>query len=575
MAVGLRLPLLSRAEAFFTSDEAIVGLMAREITAGHLPVFFWGQSYMGSVESYVAAMLFGLTGDSVAVLKSAPLLFFLLFLVAHYLLTRSLTSPKVAAISTLFLATGPPVLVSWSVRAMAGYMETLFFGTVFLLAILRYRRIGSKGSLFLAGVAAGLGWWTSLLVVCYLSAGVLWFLLEKSSAESGPQTGSILIRCARLRDLNRLRQLGGWLLLRPLAGRLPNVLRYLLWPGNILAAVYAVLGVLVLLTGGFDTTVAEVRVKATDGWKLVSYALSWSAIVTVVLSVLLVPARVLGIARRSAPAWAGFLLGYLPAVMHALILNVPSPPTHKFSLPILFAEQIPAFFTRVVPLIAGGALADVPESSVPVTLTLLALLGLSLLSLRRGLVPLLPAILCVTTLGLFFFSGIFVDYKSYRYLLPVYPAIAILASAGLSRIRAGYAWLIIVSTIGIWAAQDGRNATALRSEIPTAEIIGWMRERGIEAGYADYWIAYRLDFLSHGDLFLASYRSQERNPAYTARARTSPRVGYVFRVGDPEWPGFMRARADRIEASTVIGRYRLYVITQSRPVRNDARNGAD
>ncbi|MBI2840536.1 MAG: glycosyltransferase family 39 protein [Acidobacteria bacterium] len=576
VAAGIRLPLLSRAEALLTSDEAIVGLMAREITAGNLPVFFWGQRYMGSIESYVAAMLFGLAGDSAALLKSAPLLFFLLFLVAHYALTRALTSPKVAVLSSLLLAAGPPVLVSWSVRAMAGYMETLLFGTVFLAAIHRYRRTGSKRSLFLAGIAAGLGWWTSQLVACYLSAGILWFLLEQRSTESGLQIGSILRRCAHPRDFSRLRQLGSWLLLRQLAGRLPNVLRYLLLPGNILAAVYAILGLLVLLTGGFDTTVAEVRVKATDGWKLVSYALSWSAIVAVVSAAIMVPARLGGIARRAAPALAGFLLGYLPALIHALTVKVSSPPTHKFSLPMLLAEQIPAFFTRILPLLAGGGLPDIEEEiSLPVTLALLALLGLSLFPLLHDRVPRLPAMLCLTTMGLFLFSGIFVDYKSYRYLLPLYPAIAILAASGLSRMRAGYACLIMVSTIGIWGAQDASNLTALRLEVPTSEIIGWMREKGIRAGYADYWIAYRLDYLSRCDPLLAPYRSQDRNPAYTAQVRNARRVGYVFRAGDPEWPAFMRARADRIEASTIAGRYRLYVISQPRVVERRGQSVED
>ncbi len=577
MAAGIRLPLLTRAEAFFTSDEAIVGLMAREIADGRsLPVFFWGQSYMGSIESYVAAMLFGLAGDSVAVLKSAPLLFFLLFLAAHYVLTRALTSPKVAVLSTLFLATGPPVLVSWSVRAMAGYMETMLFGTVFLAAILRYRQTGSKRSVFVAGIAAGLGWWTSQLVACYLSAGILWFLLEHRSTESGLQIASILRRSGHPRDFSRLRPLGSWLLLRPLAGRLPNVLRYLLLPGNLLAAVYAILGVLVLLTGGFDTTVAEVRVKATDGWKLVSYALIWPAIVAVVSAAIMVPARVRAVVRRAAPALAGFLLGYLPALIHALTVKVSSPPTHKFSLPMLLAEQIPAFFTRIVPLLAGGGLPDIEEGiSWLVTLALLALLGLSLLPLRHARVPRLPALLCLTAMGLFLFSGVFVDYKSYRYLLPLYPAIAILAASGLSRMRAGYASLIMVTTIGIWAAQDARNLTALRLDVPTAEIIDWMREKRIRAGYADYWIAYRLDYLSRGDPLLAPYRSQDRTPAYTAQVRNAPRVGYVFRAGDPEWPAFMRARAERIEASAMAGRYRLYVISQPRAAERGGQSVAD
>src|SRR5215207_5041232 len=61
--------------AHFDADQAITGLMAKHLAEGRaLPVFWYGQSYMLSVESWLAAPLFVMAGASVTALK-LPLLF--------------------------------------------------------------------------------------------------------------------------------------------------------------------------------------------------------------------------------------------------------------------------------------------------------------------------------------------------------------------------------------------------------------------------------------------------------------------------------------------------------------------
>src|SRR5271165_3555765 len=62
VAVGIAAGLLGRAwwltHVTFDSDQAVVGLMAREILHGHFTAFFWGQVY-GGVEPFVVAAVFG------------------------------------------------------------------------------------------------------------------------------------------------------------------------------------------------------------------------------------------------------------------------------------------------------------------------------------------------------------------------------------------------------------------------------------------------------------------------------------------------------------------------------------
>ena len=53
-------------EAYFDSDQAIVGLMAKHITEGRSwPLFFYGQEYMLAVEAWVMAPVFLVLGPSV------------------------------------------------------------------------------------------------------------------------------------------------------------------------------------------------------------------------------------------------------------------------------------------------------------------------------------------------------------------------------------------------------------------------------------------------------------------------------------------------------------------------------
>jgi hypothetical protein len=84
VALVLRVLLIWRSPGVLDGDEALVGIQAERIAAGTahpLPVFFYGQHYMGSLEAYLAAGLFRLVGPSVSALRLVPL-FFALLLVA-------------------------------------------------------------------------------------------------------------------------------------------------------------------------------------------------------------------------------------------------------------------------------------------------------------------------------------------------------------------------------------------------------------------------------------------------------------------------------------------------------------
>ena len=117
------------------SDEAVIGLMGRHIPAGKYVFFFYSQEYMGSLETYLAALLFSVFESSSWVLKLAPFVFSVLFFLLSVHLTRTLYGRRVGLLTALLLVSSSPFSLVWSVKAQGGYMETLFFGTALCILV--------------------------------------------------------------------------------------------------------------------------------------------------------------------------------------------------------------------------------------------------------------------------------------------------------------------------------------------------------------------------------------------------------------------------------------------------------
>ncbi|SCL62424.1 hypothetical protein GA0070604_4741 [Micromonospora eburnea] len=123
--VAYRLWLLRHDAPPTNSDEATMGLAALHIAQGrHLPVWFYGQAYMGTLEAYLAAPLFALAGPSVLALRMPTLALYALFLVLSWRLTRRLGGePWYALLVVAFLALGSDRVVKNQLIAGGGYPE--------------------------------------------------------------------------------------------------------------------------------------------------------------------------------------------------------------------------------------------------------------------------------------------------------------------------------------------------------------------------------------------------------------------------------------------------------------------
>ncbi len=161
-----------------------MGLMARDIAyRRQLPIFFYGQHYMGALEAYIAAAIFRLSGSSLFSLRLGLVLLFALFLLSTYLLTSLLYSKAWALIVVVLLGLGSSFVLARELSAIGGYPETLLFGSLaFLLAsklaltyepgqvLGRWRYAGYAGW----GLVVGLGLWSDLLIAPFvLCSGLL------------------------------------------------------------------------------------------------------------------------------------------------------------------------------------------------------------------------------------------------------------------------------------------------------------------------------------------------------------------------------------------------------------------
>jgi hypothetical protein len=121
LAAAIRLTLICLRWPDINSDEATIGLMALHIATGRdFPSFYYGQSYLGTGQAYLAALLFWAPGPSVVAIRVGMLLLHLGFLGLLYVLARRLYSPGVGLAAVGLLALGSRELYGSELVAIGG-----------------------------------------------------------------------------------------------------------------------------------------------------------------------------------------------------------------------------------------------------------------------------------------------------------------------------------------------------------------------------------------------------------------------------------------------------------------------
>lgn len=160
------------------ADSLLTATRAFRILEGHLPVFYSGVR-LGALESYVHALSFLVFGVSRAAVVFAPLLAAALLLPLAYRLCRRLLPGKAGLYAFLFIALPSPSVLIWT-SLPNGYPFIFLFLAATLATAERLKRLGPSPRRLLAfGLAAGLGWWCSIQIVCVLVPAVIWLLFVR------------------------------------------------------------------------------------------------------------------------------------------------------------------------------------------------------------------------------------------------------------------------------------------------------------------------------------------------------------------------------------------------------------
>ncbi|MEV4538407.1 hypothetical protein AB0J82_31985 [Asanoa sp. NPDC049518] len=198
--LGFRIAVLLADAPPTNSDEGTMGLAALHIGQGNgLPVYFYGQNYMGTLEAYLAAPLVALANGSVLALRLPNLVLYAAFLTAMWALTRRLYSPWFATFVVGLLALGSDRVLKNQLISGGGYPEINPAGAaLMLLAVglaVRPRTVGYAAF----GLIAGLMLWVDWLVLPYLAAASCVLLLKKPAKRAWiALAGGVLLGAAPL-----------------------------------------------------------------------------------------------------------------------------------------------------------------------------------------------------------------------------------------------------------------------------------------------------------------------------------------------------------------------------------------
>ncbi len=177
-AAGLRAALVVAGVVPFNSDEAVVALMARHITQGARPIFFYGQAYMGSLDAFLVAAGFRLFGEQVWVVRAVQILLAAgLVWTGALLAERIFASPRAGVVAAWLLALPAVNMVLYTTVSLGGYGEALLLGNLMLLTALPQCGAGWPRALAL-GFLSGLGAWAFGLSLAYALPAAVLLLLE-------------------------------------------------------------------------------------------------------------------------------------------------------------------------------------------------------------------------------------------------------------------------------------------------------------------------------------------------------------------------------------------------------------
>ncbi|MBB5871403.1 hypothetical protein F4553_004782 [Allocatelliglobosispora scoriae] len=182
LGMGWRVWLTAQGAPPTNSDEATMGLAALHVSQGRdLPIYFYGQHYMGTIEAYLSAPLVGIFGPSVWALRVPTVLLFGLFLILMFALVRRAFSAGLAVVVVGLLGLGADRVVKNQLIAGGGYPETApMVAGLLLITFVLSTRASVKWPAFAGwGLLFGLIVWNHWLPIPFLAGALIMLLASR------------------------------------------------------------------------------------------------------------------------------------------------------------------------------------------------------------------------------------------------------------------------------------------------------------------------------------------------------------------------------------------------------------
>lgn len=516
--------------ANFDSDEAVLGLMARHTLQGQLPTYFYGQRYLGTLETLLSAGFMWVLGSNIIAFRISALFLFGVFLILQGVLVYRLWGFRVALLSLLILAFPAQVIRMWTFRPISGFGAVFVLGTgIFLLSLARisqprlhYFRMAALG------VMIGLGFWSHPMIIMYVFtlAIVSWLQMPEWAA----LREKLSMFCVRVVQI-------------PAPELLP----------------VAMLGVLGLGVLAFFSAGCAPQASFAVVQRLARILLLGAAVGVALLTFVISKRRKQLIAGMSCLA-VGFVVGNVPQWRAWLFYGIAPESAVRPSCPTDAVGRMGLLGGELLPAVWGlPRLGRIPEmqrlhivlSSLAFLVVVAALVSFiwaerkalwSLLALsplgRRDQRVAIFAILFGLPVTLAALSTNTVDVSSVRYLVVAWQASSVLLAVFLSRLVVKWPpiglllvlfWAAYVGVTNFTDSSSGRPAHAHAYSAETVSALtDFLKQRKVQGGYADYWVAYALDFLTQERFTFAPYNVVDRYPLYTKRVDRLSVQAYIF-----------------------------------------------
>ena len=244
--------------------------------------------------------------------------------------------------------------------------------------------------------------------------------------------------------------------------------------------------------------------------------------------------------------WANIRSGFVS-------LQIPGPGANQLPS-VTFIDRFSVFFHHTLPTLLGVAQVGNGASLLgvahaPVLVGGLLLLVASLvLCMARGGPSLAIAMGVVTFPALYAISPATWFWRDGRYANYLPPLMAIVLICGVReagrRLDISRIWPILAATVItvlviIVSVSAMRDAIATEAASftsgwgnpngPTSATVKELRAAGVTTGYANYWVAYKLDFVSNGALTITTAGDEsDRSPTIDTVVTHSPRPAWLF-----------------------------------------------